>query len=156
MKNIFTKEISTSENSILENGNIDDEVSYMFKTAHGKMIVKPSDIIEALKEQSEHADDIDLKPPEEDLQGWGIINATDENGNSRPLFLMRVLPNMYHPSHDIFKEDDEIMCNLVMRNIYKLTPAKIKWLQFKMRFRRWIKNIFNIRIKIEIKKGSKV
>jgi hypothetical protein len=110
-----------------------DEVAYKFKTSQGTMSIKPSDIMEALEEQAK-LEEFDLQPPEEDLQGWSIMYACDEAGKSRPLLLMRILPG---PSKSIpyykVEKDDEKMGDIIMRHVYKLSPAKIKWIKFRMK-----------------------
>lgn len=115
-----------------------EEVEYKFSTAHGIMRVKPSNIIDALKEQAEQ-EEIDIQPPEEDLKGWGIIYATDEEGKQRPLLLMRALPNQYHPPYRTFSSDDMNMIDLVRKEVYKLTPSKIKWIKYKLRIKAFFK-----------------
>lgn len=129
-----------------------NEVEYTFKTSHGGVRVKPSDIITALNELSSQPEPDNICPPEEDLQGWSIINAMDEEGKSRPLFLMRVLPNNNHPPYGVFHNDDETMRSIILENVYKLTPAKIKWIKFKTKMRNIFEGMFKIRIRIE-KKG---
>ena len=119
-----------------------DEVVYTTVTSRGKMKFRPSDIMDALKEQSS-LEGVEITPPEEDLWGWSVINATDENGASRPLFLMRVLPGNNVPiSYSNVERDDEKMRNIILRDVYKLTPIKIKWITFKMKVMNRINKIF--------------
>jgi hypothetical protein len=117
----------------IKKAKLNDEVAYKFKTSQGTMSIKPSDIMEALEEQAK-LDEVDFQPPEEDLQGWSIMYACDEAGNSRPLLLMRILPG---PSKSIpyykMEKDDEKMGDIIMRHVYKLSPAKIKWIRFRMK-----------------------
>lgn len=110
------------------NKDIDTD-GYTFITSHGKMKIKPCEILQALEEQSKADESADIS--EEDLRGWAVINATDENGKSRPLLLMRVLPSPNHniPNYVIAKDDNN-MSNIIMRKVYKLTPLKIKWIKF--------------------------
>ena len=113
------------------------EVSYKFTTEHGVMHVKPSDIIAALEEQAT-SEETEITAPEADLQGWGVIHATDEMGTSRPLLLMRVLPApAFSRPYDEVRGDDRAMEEIILREVYKLTPRKIKWLQFKARMKYW-------------------
>ena len=108
-----------------------NEIVYEFKTDKGTMRVKPSDIIQAMEEQSK-VDPSDICPPDEDLQGWSLVYAKDEAGASRPLLLMRYLPGQTHPlPYSKVENDDRIMEELVMKKIYKLSYLKIKWLRFK-------------------------
>lgn len=117
-----------------------DNIKYEFKTSHGKMWVDPSDIMEALFEMSNCKEtETDITPPEEDLQGWGIVFATDELGQQRPLLLMRALPT---PScirpYSTVKNDDNILREILLKDVYKLTKFKIWWKTFKIK----IKNLF--------------
>ncbi|MFA5754441.1 MAG: hypothetical protein WC905_03770 [Patescibacteria group bacterium] len=118
------------------------EVVYKFKTTSGVVNVTPDDIIAALKEQSEQSD-YENYIHEEDLQGWSIINATDEEGKSRPLFLIRTLPNQNYPPYSKFHFDDENMRALIYKNIYRLTPVKIFWIRLKLKMRNYLKKLLN-------------
>ena len=118
------------------------EVVYEFKTTSGVVNITPDDIIAALKEQSEQSD-YENHIHEEDLQGWSIINATDEEGKSRPLFLIRTLPNQNHPPYSKFHFDDENMRALIYKNIYRLTPVKIFWIRLKLKMRNYLKKLLN-------------
>ncbi len=114
-------------------------IKYEFKTSHGKMWVNPGDIISALVEQSNN-ECTDITPPDEDLQGWSIMNGTDENGVSRPLFLMRILPGPSVPiAYNYVAGDDYNMRNIILREIYKLTPFKIWIKQLKRRMMNFFK-----------------
>lgn len=106
------------------------EIEYTFKTPRGTVRITPNDILVALKEQSEKECD-DIQPPDEDLQGWEIIHATDEQGVSHPLFLMRKLPCGAHPPHGLFKRDDDAMGDIILKKVYNLSESKIKWIRFK-------------------------
>ena len=118
------------------------EVSYEFKTTSGVVNITPDDIVTALKEQAEQSDH-ETHTCEEDLQGWSIINATDEEGKSRPLFLIRTIPGQNYPSYSKFQSDDEKMQALIYRNIYRLTPIKIFWIRLKLKTRNYMKRLFN-------------
>ncbi len=113
------------------------EVQYTFKTSRGTVRITPNDILVALKEQSEKDYDDDIQPPNEDLQGWEIIHATDERGVSHPLFLMRKLPCGSHPPHGLFKRDDDAMGDIILKKVYNLSESKIKWIRFKNRVCKW-------------------
>lgn len=112
------------------------EIEYTFKTPRGTVRVTPNDILVALKEQSEKEYD-DIQPPNEDLQGWEIIHATDEKGVSHPLFLMRKLPGGSYPPHGLFKRDDDAMGDIILKKVYNLSESKIKWIRFKNRIYKW-------------------
>ena len=118
------------------------EVVYEFKTTSGVVNITPDDIITALKEQAEQSD-YENHTWEEDLQGWSIINATDEEGKSRPLFLIRTIPIQNYPSYSKFQLDDENMRALIYKNIYRLTPVKIFWIRLKLKTRNYMKRLFN-------------
>ena len=121
----------------------ENEIKYTFKTPHGNVNVSYNDILVALKEQSEREYD-DIQSPSEDLQGWEIIHATDEHGVSHPLFLMRRLPNGIYPPYGLFKRDDDIIGDIVLKKVYNLSEFKIKWIRFKNKIRKW----FNEKIKL--------
>ena len=113
-----------------------NEIEYTFKTSQGNVRVTPNDILVALKEQSEKEYE-DIQPPDEDLQGWEIIHATDERGVSHPLFLMRKLPSGAHPPHSLFKRDDDAIGDIILKKVYNLSESKIKWIRFKNRIYKW-------------------
>lgn len=121
--------------------NTNDESTYTIKTNNGKMYIKPSDIMQALEEQANTTNE-DITPPEEDLSGWGVVYATDENGKSRPAFLMRVLPAMSQPqAYYKVAQDDKNMQDIILRKIYNLTPSRIKWIRFKKYIKDSIKKL---------------
>lgn len=113
-----------------------NEIEYTFKTPQGNVRVTPNDILVALKEQSEKEYE-DIQPPDEDLQGWEIIHATDERGVPHPLFLMRKLPCGAHPPHSLFKRDDDAIGDIILKKVYNLSESKIKWIRFKNRIYKW-------------------
>jgi len=110
---------------------------YEFTTKDGVMYIKPSEIMMALREQVQNETSDPLTPPEEDLEGWGIINATDENGVSRPLLLMRMLPAANNPiPYYKVMDDDTAMSRILLSQVYKLTPLRIKWIRFISKIKR--------------------
>jgi hypothetical protein len=112
------------------------------------MYITSRDIVAALEEQANSKDDV-ITPPHEDLQGWGVIHATDENGCSRPLLLMRVLPApTLSKSYSNVRDDDRAMEDIILTEVYKLTPRRIKWLQFKAKARNVFLRIFKQKKKI--------
>jgi hypothetical protein len=118
------------------NTQINDEVEYKFRTERGIMRISPSEIMKILAEVSER-NNSEIVPPEEDLQGWDIINATDEDGKSHPFFLMRTLPFATSFNYKKFKKDDDNIVDLLLRDVYKVTPSRIKWIKFK----RWARGL---------------
>lgn len=114
----------------------DSKTEYTFKTPQGIVRVTPNDILVALKEQSEKEYE-DIQPPDEDLQGWEIIHATDERGVPHPLFLMRKLPCGAHPPYSLFKRDDDAIGDIILKKVYNLSESKIKWIRFKNRIYKW-------------------
>ena len=119
-----------------------EEAVYTTITSRGKMKFRPSDIMNALDEQSK-LEDVDLTPPEEDLWGWSVINATDEQGASRPLFLIRVIPGNNIPiSYSKVAGDDKKIGEIILKDVYKLTPFKIKWIIFKKNMKAFFNKIF--------------
>jgi len=127
---------------VMVDTNINDEVEYKFKTEKGIMRVKPSDILKALEENS-NRDNSELLPPEEDLQGWDIISATDESGKSHPLFLMRSIPSSISCfNYSKFRGDDDDMAEIILTDVYKLTPIRVKWIQIKNKIRKFINRLF--------------
>jgi hypothetical protein len=119
---------------------LDAEIEYVFNTKNGKVRVNPSDILRALKALSESSvNEAEILPPEEDLTGWDIINATDEEGKSHPFFLMRTLPTSPNFNYSRYKSDDDNMVNRLLQDIYKVTPIKIKWIKFKS----WVRSMIN-------------
>lgn len=120
---------------------ITDTPEYSIHTIHGQMKIKSSDIINALKSCA--AEDVEDDIIDEDLKGWEIVYASDEFGKSRPLFLMRVLPSANYPvSHNNSTVDDSIMADLILKDVYKLTPFKIKTIKIKYKIMKWLKKIF--------------
>lgn len=131
----YTVDADKTINSALEGEG------YLVTTANGVMRVKPSDIIEVLKEHAKE-DYTEILPPEEDLRGWSIINATDEKGVSRPLFIIRSLPGYRgHSSYQEFERDDKTMSEIILHDVYKLTPFRIKWIMYKNKMRCLISTI---------------
>ena len=123
--------IDAAEENRKASKQMDNEVVYKTKTSRGTVSFKSSDIIEALSEQSK-LEVVEITPPEEDLWGWSVINATDEQGASRPLFLMRVIPGNNVPlSYSQIAGDDKKIGEIILKDVYKLTPFKIKWIMFK-------------------------
>lgn len=120
---------------------INDEVVYQFVTEHGIMRISPSEILKVLKEMSNQKY-TEVLPPEEDLQGWEIINATDEDGKSHPLFLMRALPACTNFNYTKYIKDDSVMADLILREVYKVTPSKIKWIKFKLWISGFIQKLY--------------
>jgi hypothetical protein len=107
-----------------------DQIVYTFNSVHGKVIVEAADITKALEEQS--AKEYDAMDHTEDLMGWSLIHATDENGKSRPFCIMRTLPGNNVPlPYNKVALDDKAMGELIMSEIYKLTKRKLWWLRFK-------------------------
>ena len=109
-------------------------VEYKFNTDDGFLSVGPEDIVEALKELSEHNNEaIGTNTDIMDLQGWSVIHGKDQNGKVRPLFLMRAMPiagACARPTGS-YAEDNEKIYDIAMKQVYHLTPLRIKWISFK-------------------------
>ena len=107
------------------------KVEYTFTTDDGFLSVGPEDIVDALKELSEQNNEPCSFNP--DLQGWSVIHGKDQNGKVRPLFLMRAMPiagACTRPTGS-YAEDNEKIYDIAMKQVYHLTPLRIKWISFK-------------------------
>ena len=106
-------------------------VEYKFTTDDGFLSVGPEDIVDALKELTDHNNEpLNVNP---DLQGWSVIHGKDQNGKVRPLFLMRAMPVAGACMKPIgtYADDDKKICDIAMEKVYHLTPLRIKWIRFK-------------------------
>ncbi len=109
-------------------------VEYKFSTDDGFLSVGPEDIVDALKDLSEHQERRGeySRSNNPDEFGWSVIHGKDQNGKMRPLFLMRSLPSCVPMPCGQYAQDDEKMAELVVKKVYHLNIIKIKWIRFKL------------------------
>lgn len=127
----------------------DDEFIELNSTEYGKVLINKNDLAEALNPLQD-----DVEPPEENIDGWALvwIRVSEKEKYRQIPILMRNMTNseaiiVRPPADEVarhasqVKEDDEEIQNIVLREVYKLTPFRIRLLKIG----RWFKSFFKKR-----------
>jgi len=120
----------------------DGETKYKIKAGLRQFEVSPAEILSALYEQAENEDEHPDEVLKEDLCGWSLIHATDEQGKSRPFCIMRSLPGHYQGKYCDVRGDDENMASIIIEDVYKLTKRRIKWMRAKKKWTHILRRFF--------------